>query len=332
MKEKILVTGGGGFLGSAICRQLQSKGYEVLSFSRKKYPELEQLGIRCVEGSVLSKSDLESAMQGCEGIIHTAAQVGSWGDPDDFYKTNVIGTQNVIAAAQKMRVGRMVFTSSPSVVFSGKDICGADESLPYAHTHLGSYSYTKMLAEQKVLNAHGEQYLATTAIRPHLIWGPGDPHFVPRIRELAPRLRKLGARLNKVDVTYIDNAAEAHVLALEELSLESPNGGKAYFVGQERPIEIWEFINGLLDSMGMQPVRRSVPSFPVLVAAFFVENYYRLRRIYDREPPLTRFVALNLARSCYFSHKQAQHDFHYSPRVSIEEGFRNLKSSLAEPA
>lgn len=328
MSEKILVTGGGGFLGSAICRQLKNKGYEVVSLSRNTYPELVQAGITCVQGSILSLSDLETAMKGCDGVIHTAARVGTWGPLKEYYEVNVQGTDNVIRTAQKLKLRRLVYTSSPSVVFSGRDICGANESLPYLKSYLANYPLTKMQAEKLVLANHGEKYLATTAIRPHLIWGPNDPHFLPRLREKAHTLRKVGDLKNKVDVTYVENAAEAHVLALEELSLESPNGGRVYFVGQEKPIELWKFIDSLLDCMGLPPVSGQVPTSIAYIAGFCLEWAYRLRGIQDREPPMTRFLALNLGRSCYFSHMQAKRDFKYKPRVSIEQGLANVRASL----
>jgi nucleoside-diphosphate-sugar epimerase len=328
MPEKILVTGGGGFLGSAICRQLKNKGYEVVSFSRKSYTQLETLGIKCFRGDILSPNDLEQAMKGCDGVLHTAAMVGTWGPQKPYYEVNVRGTENVIRAAQKQKVRRLVYTSSPSVVFSGKDICGDNESLPYPASYLAHYPYTKMLAEKSVLNAHGEQYLATTALRPHLIWGPGDPHFLPRLREKAASLRKVGDLKNKVDAIYVDNAAEAHILALEELSLESPNGGRVYFVGQEKPVELWAFIDSLLHCLGLPPVRGRVPTSLAYMSGAVLEALYTLRGIQDREPPMTRFLALNLGRSFYFSHTNARRDFKYKPRVSMEEGLRRLKEEI----
>ncbi len=328
MPEKILVTGGGGFLGSTICRQLKAKGYDVVSIGRSEYPELEKLGVQCVKGNILSRSDLEKAMKGCDGVIHTAAKIGTWGPKKDYYETNVLGTEQVIRVAQDLRARRLVYTSSPSVVFAGRDICGANESLPYPKSYLANYPLTKMLAEKRVLESHGEKYLATTALRPHFIWGPNDPHFLPRLKKIAPSLRKVGNLTNKVDVTYVDNAAEAHILALEELSLESPNGGRVYFVGQEKPIELWKFIDSLLDCMGLPPVPGKVPVSVAFLAGWFNEIVYKLRGIQDREPPMTRFVALNLARSCYFSQMQAKRDFKYKPRVSIEQGLANVRASL----
>ena len=299
-----------------------------MSLSRGRYPDLEAAGVHCVQGSILSPTDLEKAMEGCDGVIHTAGKVGSWGREKDYIDTNVKGTENVVKVAQKCKVGRLVQTSSPSVVFGNRDICGGNESLPYPKHYYAHYPRTKMLAEKHVLNSHGEKYLATTSLRPHLIWGPGDPHFMPRLREQAKSLKKVGDLKNKVDVTYVDNAAEEHVLALEDLSLESPNGGRAYFVGQEQPVELWSFIDRLMDCMGLAPVQGRVPSSLAYSTGIILEALYRLRGIYDREPPMTRFVAFNLTRSCYFSHAQATRDLRYKPRVSTDEGLKRVRESF----
>lgn len=327
MPEKILVTGGSGFLGTAICRLLKQKGYEVVSFSRKTYEHLSKIGVTCFQGDISSPVDLEKAMRGCEGVIHTAAKVGTWGPKKDYYDINVQGTENVIKAAQKQRVRRLVYTSSPSVVFAGTDICGANESLPYAKSYLAYYPQSKMIAEKRVLDSHGELYLATTALRPHLIWGPGDPHFLPRLKEKIKTLKKVGDLKNKVDAIYIDNAAEAHVLALEELSLESSNGGRVYFVGQEKPIELWSLIDQFVEIMGLPPIQGRVSTSMAYLAGYFYELLYKFKGIKE-EPPMTRFLALNLGKSFYFSHLQATRDFKYVPRISVEEGLKNLKKSI----
>lgn len=325
MDKTILVTGGGGFLGTAICKKLLKRNYKVRSLSRSHYPHLEKIGVDSLQGSVLSMSDLDRALSGVSGIIHTAAKVGTWGKREDYVETNVQGTQNLLDIAEKLKVPRFVYTSSPSVVFGGNDICGEDESLPYPSKYYAHYSETKMLAEKRVKETHKKGKVATCSIRPHLIWGPGDPHFLPRLKEKAYSLKKVGNLKNKVDVTYIDNAAEAHVLALETLSLQSQNGGKAYFVGQEKPVNLWDFINQLLDCIELPPIKACIPTSLAYFAGASLEAYYRFRKIYDKEPPITRFVALNLGRSCYFTHKNAENDFDYKVEVKTEEGLRRLK-------
>lgn len=330
MGEKILVSGGGGFLGAAICRLLKAKGYEVISFSRKTYPELTKQGIKCVQGSIGSVGDLTKAMKGCAGVVHTAAYVGTWGPYKDYYETNVKGTENVVRVAQNLGVTRLVFTSSPSVVFDGKDICGGDESLPYPKKFLSYYQHTKMLAEKHVLENHGERGLATVSIRPHLIWGPGDPHFIPRIQAAAKlgKLKRVGDLSNKTDITYVDNAAEAHILALDELSFESRIGGRAYFVGQESPVSVWAFVDQLLSCLDMPNLKRRIPGPMAWMTGLALETLYKTFKIYDKEPPMTRFVALKMSRSCYFSHLQAKRDFGYKPRVSTAEGLEHVRAYL----
>jgi len=185
MKPLILVTGGGGFLGSAICRCLIQKGYSVRSFSRKRYPDLESSGVDCVQGDLGSLKDVLKATEGVEAIIHSAANAGIWGRPESFYRTNVVGTQNVLEAAQKFNVKRLVHTSSPSIVFQGEDLEYCDETTPVPSRHFASYPETKAKAEPMVIGANGKSDLLTVDLRPHLIWGHGVPHVFPRLNKMA---------------------------------------------------------------------------------------------------------------------------------------------------
>src|SRR5262245_17274506 len=181
---KALVTGGGGFLGGAIVRLLRQHGREARSFTRTAYPWLDELGVEPVLGDVADPAAVERAVAGVDVVFHVAARAGVWGRHADFFATNVTGTGNVIAAMKKHAVRKLVYTSTPSVVHDGGDLEGADESVPYPKHFVAAYPETKALAEQAVLAANGPE-LATVALRPHLIWGPGDPHLVPRILERA---------------------------------------------------------------------------------------------------------------------------------------------------
>ena len=183
---KVLVTGGGGFLGQAICRQLVARGHTVRSMNRKRYPALDALGVEQRSGDIASHDLVIEAAQGVEAIVHSAGRVGAWGRLEDYYETNVRGTDNVLAACELNEIDRLVFTSSPSVVHAGGDLDGVDESAPYATHFSSAYAQTKALAEQRVLAANGPS-LATVALRPHFIWGPGDPNLVPRILRRARR-------------------------------------------------------------------------------------------------------------------------------------------------
>ncbi|MFH1417582.1 MAG: NAD-dependent epimerase/dehydratase family protein [Planctomycetota bacterium] len=324
-----LVTGGGGFLGRAIVERLVARGDRVRSFSRGAYPELEAMGVEVVRGDL---SDADAVSDGCMGrdvVFHCAARPGIWGSYVEFHEPNVHGTENVIAGCRRHGVRRLVFTSSPSVVFDGVDMEGVDESAPYPKTYDAHYPKTKAIAEQRVLAANGSE-LATVSLRPHLVWGPRDNHLVPRIIARAPSLRRIGPIDKKVDCTYIDNAADAHVLASDRLSPGSPISGKAYFISQGEPWGVWELVNGILSAAGLPPVTRSIPRGIALAAGACLETAYRLVGA-KSEPRLTRFLVRELSTAHWFDISAARRDLNYEPKVSIEEGLRRLREWLTDP-
>jgi nucleoside-diphosphate-sugar epimerase len=325
---KALVTGGGGFLGGAIVRRLLTRGDQVRSFSRQHHAWLDSLGVRQFAGDLTDSQAVSEPVRGCDIVFHVAAKAGVWGPYRDYHAPNVVGTQNVLAACREHRVARLVYTSSPSVVHTGKDLEGVDESLPYPSRFEAPYPQTKALAEQAVLAANGPE-LSTVALRPHLIWGPGDPHLIPRLleRARAGRLRRIGRGLNRVDTTYIDNAADAHLLAADRLGAGSPIGGKAYFIANGEPMPLWDFINRILAAVGLEPVKKSMPAWIARAVGGTLELGYRLFRL-PGEPPMTRFVARQLSTSHSFDLAAARRDLGYEPQVSIEEGLRRLAESL----
>jgi nucleoside-diphosphate-sugar epimerase len=324
-----LVTGGGGFLGGAIVRMLRERGQEVRSFSRNVYAHLYDADVEQAVGDLSDMESVELAMADCDIVYHVAARAGVWGRYDDFHSTNVIGTQNILNACREFGVRKLVYTSSPSVVYSRGDMEGVDESAPYPQRFDAHYPRTKALAEQMVLAANGPD-LATVALRPHLIWGPGDPHLIPRLleRARAGKLKRIGSGANRVDVTYVDNAAHAHVLAGERLEPDSPIAGKAYFLSQGEPVNLWDFINRVLAVAGLPPVTKSISFRKALFAGAILENFYTLFRLRS-EPPMTRFVARQLATSHWFDISAARRDLGYEPIVSVDEGLRRLGESLA---
>ena len=318
-KKKVLVTGGGGFLGSYIVKQLLDKNYEVYSFSRSSYPEIEKMGATCIKGSLAKYEDVLKAVNGMDAVIHTAALAGIWGKWDDFYSTNFLGTKNIIEACQKANVKKLVYTSSPSVVFDGEDIKGDGEEISYAKKHWCHYPVTKMMAEELVLKANSER-LITSSLRPHLIWGPKDPHFIPRLVERAKsgKLKQIGSGENLVDVIYVENAAKAHVDVLEKMD-DNPEAvaGKSYFIGQSEPIKLWDFVNRLVESAGGPRVKRKIPLWLAYMVASMMEAVFGVFKIYKREPLLTRFLALQMAKSHYFSHKAAENNLKNKARLPI---------------
>jgi nucleoside-diphosphate-sugar epimerase len=326
---KALVTGGGGFLGGAVVRLLRARGDEVRSFSRGRYPALAALGVEQMTGDLTDPEAVAMAVDGCEVVFHVAAKAGVWGPAAEYHLANVTGTENVIAACRKHGVRRLVFTSSPSVVFDGRDMEGVNESVPYPTHYEAAYPQTKALAEQAVLRANDPE-LATVSLRPHLIWGPGDPHLIPRLlaRSRAGQLRRIGRAEKLIDTVYVDNAAQAHVLAADRLTPESSVAGKAYFISNGEPVPLWDFVNYVLAAAGLPPVTRSVPAGVAYAAGWLLETAHRLLRR-SGEPRMTRFVARELATAHWFDISASRRDLGYEPRVSIAEGLRRLRESFA---
>ncbi len=325
---KVLVTGGAGFLGSAIVRMLYDQGYTSVSFSRGDYPHLRAAGCEVRRGDIADMNALRQAASGCEAVIHTAAKAGVWGAREDYLRTNVAGTHNVIALCRERHIRRLIHTSSPSVVFSGSDEDGIDESVPCARRFLAQYPRTKALAEQAVLAANDSQ-LATVALRPHLIWGPGDPHLVPRIlsRARAGRLALVGDGSNRVDSTYVDNAALAHVLALQKLAPGSACAGQAYFISNGEPLTMRALLNNILAAADLPPVNKHIRPQLAYAAGALLEIMYRSLGL-QGEPIMTRFVARQLATSHWFRLDRARKDLGYRPCISLEQGFGQLRKSL----
>jgi len=322
---RVLVTGGGGFLGRAIIERLLARGAEVRSFSRGRHLELAALGVETLRGDLTDGAAIRSACRGCELVLHVAARAGIWGTFRDYYDPNVRGTENVIAACREHDVGRLVFTSSPSVVFAGDKLVNADESTPYSPRHRSYYGATKAIAEQRVLAASGP-HLRTLALRPHLIWGPRDPHLMPRLvaRAEVGKLWQVGPGDNEVDSTYIDNAADAHILAAEALATNPNAPGRAYFISNGEPRRLWELINQLLATAGVGPVTRRISRRRARVLGSALEFAHRALGIRS-EPSMTRFLADQLATSHWFDISAAHRELGYTPRISIDEGLRQLE-------
>jgi nucleoside-diphosphate-sugar epimerase len=318
-----LVTGGAGFLGRHVAEELLREGWRVRALVRRDDGKLTDAGAELVLGDLLQPNVLREACAGCDAVFHVAGLTGLWGPWKHFQQANVQGTQNVIEACRAAGVRRLVFTSSPSVTFSGGDQCGIDESAPYPAKWLGNYSRSKALAEQHVLTASGDG-LATCALRPHLVWGPGDRRLIPRIvaHGRAGKLRRVGDGTNLVDVTYVENAALAHRLAGEALRPGSPLAGKAYFVSQGQPVNCWEWINQVLSLAGVPAVSHGISASAARRLGAALEGLHRVLPL--GEPRMTRFLAAQLSTSHYFDISAARRDFGYAPRVSMEEGMRRL--------
>ncbi len=321
-----LVTGAGGFLGRYIVEALLARGDRVGGLSRGNYPELTPLGVEMVRGDLADRGAVIAACKNIDCVFHVASRVGIWGPWWEYYSANVVGTQNVVDACRANGVGRLVFTSSPSVTFGGRDQCGVDESAPYPTKWLAHYPHTKALAEQAVLAAHGVDGLQTCRLRPHLVWGPGDHHLTARLVERARsgRLRRVGGGANLVDMIYVENAAEAHLQAADALGeTASAVGGKAYFLSQGEPMNLWQWIDEILALVNLPPVRKSTSLAAARRGGLACEAIWTIARLRS-EPPMTRFLASQLATSHWFDISAARRDFGYRPRVSTAEGMRRL--------
>jgi nucleoside-diphosphate-sugar epimerase len=325
---RVLVTGGGGFLGAALCRALMARGDAVRSLARGEYPALAAMGVDVRRGDVADREAVMDAVADCDAVCHVAAKAGVWGPFAEYHRANVVGTQHVIDACRQHGVGRLVYTSSPSVVYAGHDECGVDESVPYPATYLTHYPRTKAEAERLVLAANGPQ-LATVSLRPHLIWGPGDNHLLPRLlaKARAGKLRRVGPGTNIVDTTYIDNAVHAHVAALDRLSPDAACAGRTYFIANDQPRPLWELIDQMLACGDAPPVTRGISATAAYAVGGMLELIYGALRL-SAEPPMTRFVARQLATSHWYDLTAAKRNLGYSPIVTVDDGLARLRDWL----
>ncbi|MGC1273019.1 MAG: NAD-dependent epimerase/dehydratase family protein [Planctomycetaceae bacterium] len=328
-----LVTGGGGFLGLHIVEQLVEHGVQVRVLCRGEYPRLRELGVEVVRDDLRDSAAVSEACRNVETVFHTAAVPGIWGPWKLFYETNTVGARNVIEGCRRQGVGKLVYTSSPSVIFDGRPHTNADESLPYPGRYMCHYAHTKALAEREVLAASGRDDLLTVALRPHLIWGPRDNHLIPRLirRAKSGRLRRIGDGRNLISMSYVENAAAAHLLAADALRECSPVCGKAYFINEIEPVNLWSWIDRLLETAGLPPAAGGISESVARRIGATCEALWTALRL-PGEPPLTRFLAAQLSQSHTYSVNAAERDFDYRPIVSVEEGLRKITPELRRVA
>jgi 2-alkyl-3-oxoalkanoate reductase len=324
---RVLLTGATGFLGRAVARRLADAGHEVAALVRERDPGLGAMGVEELVGDITHLDSATTAVAGREVVVHTAARVAPFGRIDEYYDVNVRGTDNLLAACEIAGVRKFVFASCAGVVIDHGDLNGVNEAQQMPPEAPTPYLATKAMAERRVLAANSPQ-LATVALRPHLLWGPGESRWLPRIAALAKsgRLRLFGEPGKKIDSCYVDNAADAHLAAVERLAPDSAIAGKAYFITQGEPASIDGFVNGLLRAAGYPAEIRRVSSAVARVLA----STAPLRRAVTRNEPLLTADALALfGRSAWFNIAAARRDLDYAPRVGMTEGLARVSASLA---
>lgn len=326
---KILVTGGGGFLGQALCRGLRARGHDVVSFNRGRYASLEAMGVQQVQGDLAAREAVVAAARGCDAVFHNAAKAGAWGSYRSYHDANVVGTRNVIDACTTHGIARLVYTSTPSVTHRKTHPVegGTADTVPYGEHLKAPYAATKLIAEKLVLAANGNA-LATVALRPRLIWGVGDNQLLPRLveRAKAGRLRFVGDGGNRIDTTYIDNAAQAHFDAFEHLAPGAACAGRAYFISNAEPRTVREIVNGLLQAAGAPIVEKTIPIGVAYAAGAVCEGLWHVLPL-KGEPPMTRFLAEQLSTTHWYDMAPARRDFGYAPRITIDEGLARLAAA-----
>jgi len=322
---RVLVTGGSGFLGSHLASRLDELGHQVTVFSRR-LPDMPTT-ITAVSGDLRDRSAVIKACSNQEAVFHAGALTGIWGKSREFLDINVGGTEHILEGCRRSDIRFLIYTSSPSVVYDQKNLVNADESLPYPDRFLCEYARTKAVAEKRILENHNLHELKTVVLRPHLIWGPGDTHLIPRIMDRARKgqLVQVGEGTNQVDIIYIDNAVEGHIRAFDSLVSRKIPGGSPYFISDGQPVILWEWIQQLISALGIPRISRQISYRTAWWAGWGLEAVYRLFAL-GGEPRMTRFLAGQLATSHYFDISRARVDLGYVPVVSPEEGLRRTIS------
>ncbi|MBN2005506.1 MAG: NAD-dependent epimerase/dehydratase family protein [Anaerolineae bacterium] len=320
MTLKALVTGGGGFIGSFVVEQLLQRGDSVTVFARGDYPQLAASGARVIRGDVQDAAAITEACAGHDIVFHIAAKAGIWGTWESFYGPNVAGTENVIAACHAQGISRLVYTSSPSVVFDGHPQEGVDETVAYPQHYESLYARAKSIAEQRVLAANGQGGLLTVSLRPHFVFGPRDTHITLGLieRARAKKMMQVGLDTVKKDLSYVEDVAWAHLLAADALQPGSPLAGSAYFISQGEPVLFWQWVADLLQALGLPGIQRKIPLGLAQTVGTGMEWVYRVLPLRG-EPLLTRFLVNEMGQSQYYSIERARRDFGYVPRYTIAQ-------------
>jgi nucleoside-diphosphate-sugar epimerase len=326
---RVLLTGGSSLLGAGVVRALHARGDDVVVLQRRPAAVASELGLAERLADLTDAATVQRAMQGADAVIHLAARVGVVGTAEQFHRANVTGTRTVLRAARASGVPKLVFISSPSVAHSGSALAGTGAEPADPDRARGHYSRSKARAELDVLAADGPGF-TTIAIRPHLIWGPGDTQLVGRIVERARsgRLALVGGGRALIDTTYIDNAVDAVVAALDHARA---GHGQAFVVSNGEPRTVAELFERICAAAGVAAPSLRVPRTVAWTGGALAEVAWRLGRRTD-DPPMTRFLASQLATAHWFDQRRVRQVLDWTPRVSLDEGFARLAEHGVSPA
>jgi nucleoside-diphosphate-sugar epimerase len=332
VQQVSLVTGGGGFVGRALVSALVARGDRVIVAEPFVAPFRDDVRFEKVD--IRDGAALSALCEGVTSIFHNASLVHTKHNrEEDVWSVNLGGTRSVLRSAWQAGVKKLIYVSTASAVYEGQDIEAGDETLPYAQKSQAPYADSKIAAEREVLAAHGQRGMATCAIRPHVVFGPGDRRFLPAIVTRAEKgqLRfSVGLGNRKLsDFTYVDNLVDALLAADERLSLDSPVGGQAYFVTNGEPMPFFDFVGKVLNELQLPAIRGAVPFPLVYAAATLKEGLDTLRGgTLNAEDGMSRFAVRYMVRHHYFDIRKARRDLGYVPRVSLQEGIRRTCAAL----
>lgn len=320
--NRILVTGGSGFLGFMILKLLREHNYIGISYQRHFKDELKDQNFEQFLGDLCDEKALKMALQNVDAVIHCASKVGMSLDKKSFIRANLYGTQTLVKVMKEMKINKLIYTSTPSVIFSKDDVINGNEDIPYPNKFYSHYAYSKMLAEKFVLESADDNFYVI-ALRPHLIFGKGDQNLIPRVIESRKlnRLKIIGDGNNLVDVIPVHNAALAHIFALEKISKEFNK--KVYFIGQG-PVNLWNFINQTLYYAGLRPIDKKIPTKVAFVIGYIIEKILTIFLKLNTHPPMSRFIALSLGKSHYFDHKRSLSELGNYHQVGIHETLKSI--------